>query len=691
MTTSLFRTTLVFFACCWTSLAAAQVSATYCDELTRLSRLLEATHFQPRVRDSAFSQSVMREWLAALDPSRLYFTERDVSELAARGGNLHREIGKGACGLLETTLRTYLLRLAATDSLLAALEGESWLYRDTDHMRLAMEGYDAWAPEARAWQSRWRDFLKYQVLLTVTEPDTEPDDAAFPEREPELRNNLIRRARCRIDRLRNHPMGFFDYGAMLFLQAYALIQDPHTSYFSPFEMTAFEASMSREAYAFGFELEESANGELEISYLVPGSPAWKSNELTRGDILLEIQLSDGTAEALVCVGPVEVAELLRSPAAQRARFVVRKKSGQVRMVSLVKEKIAVEENAVNSLLLKGDRPLGYIYLPAFYTEWENDDALGCANDVAKELVQLQADGIEGLILDLRFNGGGSMDEALNLAGIFIDAGPLCILKDREGATRTLKDPHRGSLYDGPLVILINGFSASASELLAAVLQDYHRAVIVGSRSYGKATGQIILPLQDNPRWQPDEAGGFAKVTVEKFYRVTGHSHQRRGVLPDIVLPDLYERLWPAEADDPYALPADSVNARVSIRPLPAPPLAQLMARSVSRLAAHERFDRIRQINQALRPLFEEGIDVRLEPAAFAADVSSSYELMAALDTVEQQAVSAYEVAVPRLYQPVLEMDAHRKEMNDSLMRRIGQDVYLEEAYRVLNDWISLKK
>ncbi len=691
MTPFFIRTILFFIACCWTSLAAAQVSATYCDELSRLSRLVEATHFQPRALDSAFSQAVMRGWLEGLDPSRLYFTARDVDELVAQGGDLRREIGKGACGMMESVLRAYLVRLAATDSLLAVMEGESWLYRDTDHMQLGMEGYAAWAPEARAWQMRWRNSLKYQVLMTLSEPDAQPSDAAFAEREAELRSNFIRRARCRIDRLRNHPMGLFDYGAMLFLQTYAAVQDPHTSYFSPFDMKAFEASMSREAYAFGFELEESANGDLEISYLVPGSPAWKSNELTRGDILLEIQFSDGTAEALICMGPEEVAELLSAPAAQRARFVVRKKSGQVRRVSLAKEKIAVEENTVNGLLLKGDRSLGYIYLPAFYTEWENDEALGCAHDVAKELLKLQAEGIEGLILDLRFNGGGSMDEALNLAGIFIDAGPLCILKDREGDTRTLKDANRGTLYDGPVVILVNGFSASASELLAAVLQDYHRAVIVGSTTYGKATGQVILPLQENQPWDDQVVGGFAKMTVEKFYRVTGQSHQRRGVSPDVALPDLYAGLWPAEADDPYSLSGDSVSVRVNIYPLPAPPLAELAARSADRLAAHARFDRIRQLNLAVRPLFTEGLDVRLNPEAFAEDVRSSYQLMAALDTVEQQPVSAYEVAVPRLDQPLLEMDAHRKEMNDSLMRRIGQDVYLEEAYRVLDDWISLKK
>lgn len=674
----------------WAGLATAQISASYCSELGKLSAVVESMHFQPRRLDTAFSQQVMHAWLEALDPSRLYFTESEVNALCNRSQVLDLGIDEDLCGFLGSVLEGYQRRLLQTDSLLAVLDQESWVYLDTHQMKLGMEGYVDWAQESLAWQRRWRDFLKYQVLITVVEQtDTAAD---FAVQEPRLRSRFIRRARCRMDRIRNHPMGFFDFGMSLFLQTYASMQDPHTNYFSPFEMTAFEASMSRETFAFGFELEESASGELEISHLVPGSPAWKSKELSLGDILLEIRFSDSTSEELICVGAEEVSEILNVPAARQAGFVVRKKSGQVRTISLAKEKIAVTENAVDGLLLQGEaHQFGYIYLPTFYTEWESTRAMGCANDVAKELVKLQADGIEGLILDLRFNGGGSMEEALALAGIFIDAGPLCILQDGEGEIRTLKDANRGTLFDGPVVIMVNGFSASASELLAAVLQDYQRVVILGSPTYGKATGQIILPMENNQQQAAAEASGFIKMTVEKFYRVTGKSHQRIGVLPDIVLPGLYDKLWPAEADEPYALAADSVQTKVDFQPLPTPPTSRLASLSAARIANSSRFARIADLNKALQPVFQEGIDVRLAPDAFAADIQYSYGLMAAMDTVEQQPVTAYSVVVPKRYQPVLEVDAFRRELSDSLVRRLGQDVYLEEAYRVLDDWIKLAK
>ena len=217
-------------------------------------------------------------------------------------------------------------------------------------------------------------------------------------------------------------------------------------------------------------------------------------------------------------------------------------------------------------------------MPGFYTDWESDYAKGCANDMAKELIKLKQEKVDGIIIDLRNNGGGSMKEAIELSGIFINAGPVAISVDNNRQPLVHKDPNMGAIYDGPLLVMVNGFSASASELLAASLQDYHRAIIVGSPTFGKASGQGVYPLIDKSyaynRSHKATQFGFTKVTTFKFYRITGASHQQKGIIPHIMLPDLFYKTASDEASLPYALPEDSVVKKTYYKALPDLPIAQ---------------------------------------------------------------------------------------------------------------------
>ena len=255
----------------------------------------------------------------------------------------------------------------------------------------------------------------------------------------------------------------------------------------------------------------------------------------------------------------------------------RKKDGTTRIVLLRKEKIENEENIVKGFVLKGEKKIGYILLPAFYTEWENESGSSCANDVAKEIVKLKKENIDGLILDVRYNGGGSLGEAMEMIGIFVDEGPLMGQKQKAEKVIYLKDPNRGTIYNGPMALMVNGQSASASEILAASLQDYNRALIVGSNTYGKATMQqmMLLDTMTNRPTQIGNAKDIVKITTGKLYRLSGETAQMNGVSPDIVLPDAFDGLDYREKFSSFALPADKVAKNAYYKPLAALPVNEL--------------------------------------------------------------------------------------------------------------------
>ncbi len=370
------------------------------------------------------------------------------------------------------------------------------------------------------------------------------------------------------------PGGAEQFVSDEYCKAFASCFDPHTEFFPLTEKENFESELGNEHFRFGFTIKEDDAGGVIINGLEPGSPAFKCGLLNKGDKFKTLQwegqsaidVSDATAASLI--------EIVSQSNHNRLIITVVKEDGTLRTVTLMKEqKAADDDTKVKSFVLKGANTFGYISLPAFYSNWEDENTgdNGCANDVAKEILKLKKENIQGLILDLRYNGGGSLQEAVEMAGIFIDAGPVMQIQQRSAEKIfTLKDVNRGTVYDGPLIILVNGYSASASEVLAGTLQDYNRALIVGSATYGKATGQVVLPLDSSINSESDtrniKADNYLKVTDSKLFRVNGTSAQFSGVTPDIILPDLLQADPNREADEPFALQPSTIDANKYYKP-----------------------------------------------------------------------------------------------------------------------------
>lgn len=438
----------------------------------------------------------------------------------------------------------------------------------------------------------WQFFDK---LISVYKSRLQKKDSAIAKKkEAQLLHRHIRK-------VLDHPSGYENYLAAIYCDVLANSFDPHTEYMPLEEKQDFDASLGTEGYYFGFSLEENENGDTEIGRLMPGSPAWKSGDLNKGDVITKIGWEGKEQVEVAGIEPDELSELLDGSNTDKLQITVRKANGIEKTTSLIKEKIDNEENNVKGYVLKGPESIGYIYLPDFYTGHEGSNG-SCANDVAKEIVKLKKENIRGLILDVRYNGGGSLQEALDMAGIFIDAGPLSMIREKSGKIISLKDMNRGTIYDGPMTLLVNSQSASASELLGAVLQDYNRAVVVGSTTFGKGSAQVIFPVDTSnlPLASRNTEYGFVKITISKFYRVNGRTTQHAGVTPDVALPDIFDGMNYHEAALPAALPSDTIKKNAYYTPLLQLPLGSIVEKSDARVNHNKKFQLIRKYNMMLK-------------------------------------------------------------------------------------------
>lgn len=337
--------------------------------------------------------------------------------------------------------------------------------------------------------------------------------------------------------------------------------DPHTDYFAPVEKRSFTEQMSGVFYGIGALLGQDDNG-VKLVNITPGGPAWKSGQLVANDVIIKV--AQGAEEPVDIEGyeTTEAVKLIRGSQGTEVRLTIRKPEGTIKVVSLIREKVVLDEGyARSAVITKGNDKYGYIYLPDFYADFEREDGHRCSEDVAKEIVKLKAENVKGITIDVRYNGGGYLYEVVQMVGLFIDKGPVVQIRDKSGRSQVLYDETPGTLYDGPLVVMVNEFSASASEIFAAAIQDYKRGIIVGSSSsYGKGTVQRNVsfgkPL-DSLGIQTEY--GAVKLTIQKFYRINGSSTQKKGVAPDIILPDEYEYFKYREKDNPNALAWDEME------------------------------------------------------------------------------------------------------------------------------------
>ncbi len=674
-------------------------SVCYCQqdipkEARMYMKLLWAKHYSPRAINDQLSADVFNSFMKELDDHGLYFTATDVKNLANCKHGIDEDYLGSSWKVLPTITELYKERLLFAQKTIADVLAKPLSYTNTETISFSTDAdKDSvnYAADDIALVKRWNKLLKYKILSALNNSTD-----SIHKKEPEMREQVKVVQLRTINRILEHPLGFEKHVATIYLRCFGKCFDAHTMYLSQTEWQNMQADLSKEGYSFGLDLGDNENGEIVIARLVPGGPAWKSNELHKGDIITHIKWEGKEATDLAGAEADEVNAMMNASNRIKLEITARKPNGQTITVLLVKEKLREEDNLVKSYILKGEKKIGYISLPGFYSEWDNAGN-GCANDVAKEIIKLKNENIEGLILDIRSNGGGAVVEGVALAGIFIDEGPLFMIKTREAKPIVMKDINRGTVYDGPLVVMVNRQSASASEIVASTLQDYHRALIVGSVTFGKATAQAGLCLDTsiaanfNNATALNSPYGFANITIGKLYRVTGKSCQLKGIKPDISLPDIYEAVSYGESSYPFVLPSDSLDKKVNYTPFPILPIQSLAQKSESRTAKAEGFTLIRKQIAQYPAIIKLMKNIPLTPENFKKrkeDIDLWWE---ALSKAEEEKSELFTIDNTSSEREVLAMDTYRRETNDIAKKNLQEDIYLEETFLIMNDLIEATK
>lgn len=664
-----------------------------------VKRVIEMNHLSPKPVNDSFSITMFKAIINTADRRRLLFTDAEFKSLQVYETKLDDELNGGKWIFFDQFLGLYKKALVRADSLVSKLTQKPFDFTASEKVSFGKRDMFNFAADLPALSSRWLRYMKYTALSEMYEEvsDDETGNTSFKSviaRSEPMTREWIRKTEIKtLKRVTEHASGIDGYVKELYLNALASVFDPHTNYFSPQANENFKEQLSGEELSFGLDLDENEDGEIVVDQLAPGGSAWKTGELNKGDVVLSIVEEGKQAVDMTGATLDEAEEELDKPSAKKIILKVQKTDGTTQQVMLRKEKIEDEESIVKSFILEGEKKIGYILLPGFYTEWENESGSSCANDVAKEIVKLKKENIDGLILDVRYNGGGSMGEALDMLGIFIDEGPLLGLKLNEPKVTFLKDPNRGTIYAGPMALMINGQSASASEILAASLQDYNRAVIVGSNSFGKATMQQMHPLDTFAKKDAKPPSGnkeMVKITGGKLYRLTGETAQRNGVKPDVILPDAFDGLEYREKFYPNVLGAEPVAKNNYYKPLPTLPVADLAAKSAQRVKDNSGFATINTIVKAMITRTENTASVSLKWDEFETWAKQNDKEADLLKGEQKTEKPVYSVTNHSLDKALLINNEYARELNSEWLADIGTDIYIHETYRVLCDLIKLR-
>lgn len=668
-----------------------------------IRRVIEMNHYSPRPVDDSFSANLFKKIINSADPKRLLFTAAEYKSLAAYSLKLDDELKGNGWNFLNLFTTLYKKALLRADSLVNIVSQKPLDFNLDESITMSRDGGFNFAATNADLVIRWTRYFKLNVLENAYDKIRSDTTGyvysvkAIIKEEPAIKDKIKTAERKELKALLDSPEELERSLTELYLNGIAVSFDPHTNYFSPEGKQEFQSSLSSESLSFGIEFEENDKGRIEVDHLVPGGPAWKSGELHKGDELLQLYWENKEQAAIMDLSLEEVYKMLESVTQDRLVLKIKKANGLIKTVTLRKERISNDENIVKSFVLKGEKKIGYILLPGFYTEWENETGSGCANDVAKEIIKLKRDKIDGLIIDVRFNGGGSIQEGLEMTGIFVDDGPLAAQKNAKGKVIYYRDPNRGVIYDGPLVLMINGQSASASEMLAASLQDYNRAVIVGSTTYGKASVQRLFPLDttysersDPP--SPDGKSDVLKITFAKFYRLSGSSTQLKGIVPDVVLPDVFEGLDIGERFSPNALRPDTVPKNNFYKPLAPLPLRELAGKSAQRVSSDPDFQNIKKFTEA--QVKENRSKQRVIPLKWDSFGNWMRQQEKDSDIIEGEMTTGdkkFEAGNNEHDKQWLQHNEYEKEINAVWLENIAEDIYVREAYLVICDLINLLK
>jgi len=676
--------------------------------LETVMKALREGHFSPRAVDDSLSYRVYHKILDNLDYDKKFFTAEDITKLSQYEFKIDDEINAGSIGFFNALNTQFSKRIDDAENIYKEILRQPFSFNGTDSIQLNGENIPYAANDAEL-KSRWNQYLKYRVLSKYidlkkdrekakTNKDGDKKLAAKTdaELEKDARESVLKNQDSYFKRLKKISD---DDRFAIYVNSITNSEDPHTDYFPPKDKQRFDDAMSGSFSGIGAQLKEE-EGKIKIAAIITGSPSWKQGELKAGDEITKVGQAKAEPVDIQGYEIDDVVSLIRGKKGTEVRLTVKKVDGAVKVIPIIRGDVLLEETFAKSAIIQSKNgPIGYIYLPEFYADFNHSNGRRCAVDVAIEVEKLKKAGVSGIVLDLRNNGGGSLNDVVDMAGLFIPSGPIVQVKSSGTVAEKLRDHDNSStLYDGPLAIMVNQNSASASEIMAAAMQDYKRAVIVGAPTFGKGTVQRLISLDDlagrnvlqalagSDGYTTEGSIGSLKITVQKFYRVNGGSTQLKGVIPDITLPDPYSKIEMGERRDKAALKWDEIPA-ADYKPVANPVnVNALLALSNSRVNANPTFNLMRESADRIKQK-EEDNAYSLNEIHYRKELDEANATSKKMEELEKKATPLSVVNI-REDLSNINRDSSTINKNKEWLKNVAKDIYIAETVNIVNDMMK---
>ena len=543
--------------------------------LQLISYVLDQGHFVEKEINDDFSRKVFNEYLNIIDPYKRYFYKSDIEEFKKYEDQLDDKFINAEIDFFDLTYNRVQKRFNESKLIYKEILNNPFDYKIDENFNADFKSLD-YVKDKSEMKDRWRKQLKFSSIETYNNLLEEQENELEDNPSHKTKSNIEIELEARESTLKTLNEMYDFYGDItrsdwfsFYINSFVEQYDPHTIYYNPEAKDRFDVDMSGNYAGIGARLSKKFD-KIEVVEIISGGPAWRQNLLEVGDIILKVRQNDqDEAESTSILGmPIsDAVKLIKGPKGTNVILTIKKVDGEVLDLKIKRDIVLLEETYVRSSIVSKDENLyGFINLPKFYIDFDNSTSRDAARDVKKEIIRLKNIGIKGLVLDLRNNGGGSLKTVVEMAGLFIQEGPIVQVRSMDKESQILRDKDRSIIWEGPLVILVNEFSASASEILAAAMQDYKRAIIIGSKqTYGKGTVQNVLDLNKMVRSNTNGDLGALKFTTQKYYRINGGSTQLEGVKSDIVVPDKYTYVDFGEKDQENPLKWDKIDP-VSYQP-----------------------------------------------------------------------------------------------------------------------------
>ena len=652
---------------------------------------LQGAHYDPAIINDEFSEKAFKLYLKNLDANKRLLSKSDVKQLDKFEKEIDDEIKNGTYNLFNASLKLVNKQTTLTEQFFEDILAQPFDFNINEEVDFDEE--IPYAKNDKELKDRWRKYLKYSVLTKLytdqlaQEKAEEKSDTVFTPKpfdtlEYNARKSVLKTHRdyySRLKRLERKDR------LSMYINSITGVYDPHTNYFPPADKENFDIQMSGQLEGIGAQLQEK-DGYIKITNIIPGGPSSLQGDLQANDLILKVKQEGGEAVNIVDWRIDDAVKIIRGKKGTKVTLTVRKPDGAEQDITITRDVVVLEETYAKSLLLndKDNVKTGYIYLPSFYADFRNPRGRFSWKDVKAEVEKLKTAGVKGIILDLRSNGGGSLDDVVKMGGLFIDEGPIVQVKEKGRKPQVLADRYAGAEWDGALVIMINEFSASASEIMAAAMQDYGRAVIVGSSSsHGKGTVQRFLNLNQTIRNKNIPDLGSIKLTIQKFYRINGDATQLKGVSSDILMPDNYMYIKTGEKEQDYPMAWDQIES-ASYDSKSYQVKKSVFETSNARVQSNETFKLIEE-NARRWEKQRESRKYPLSIAKYALQEEKQKAEGEKFEILNKLEISGFEVSnIPSDLEKI-KTEESRMKINKDWIKSINKDPYVYESLQIIED------